>query len=298
MGSKPRRHVYLSMKTLEEAAAVWRSETADLRCAVQTVQTVQALGRVTAAPVSARRSVPHYHGAAMDGFAVRAVDTFGAGEVNPLKLKIGESALAVDTGDALPEGTDAVIMIEHVDVLPEGWIEIRSAAFPWQHVRKVGEDIVAGEMLLPLNHRVRPADIGALLGAGVVEFEVYRRPLVWIQPTGTELVSAEDAAQAGPGRIIEFNGAVLAGLVAEGGGEPLLRAAVADDYDTIKGVLARAASSDADVILINAGSSAGSEDYTAAAIGELGKVLVHGVTMMPGKPTVLGMVQGLSLIHI
>ncbi len=298
MESKPRRNIYLRMKTLEEAAEVWRSETGHLRCAAQGVATVQSLGRVTARPILARRSVPHYHGAAMDGFAVRAANTFGASEVSPLRLKIGESAVAVDTGDALPEGTDAVIMIEHVDVLPEGEIEIRAAAFPWQHVRKVGEDIVAGELLLSQNHRMRPADLGALLAAGVVELPASRRPMVWIQPTGTELIPAEAAGEAGPGRIIEFNGAVLAGMVEECGGEPLVRQTIPDDFESIKDFLLRAVSSDADVILLNAGSSAGSEDYTAAAIGELGTVLVHGVTMMPGKPTVLGMLRGKPVVGI
>ena len=298
MESKPRRNVYLRMKTLEEAAEIWRSGTGHLRCSAQRISTVHSLGRVTARAIPARRSVPHYHGAAMDGFAVRAVDTFGASEVNPLRLKIGETALAVDTGDALPEGTDSVIMIEHAEVLPEGEIEIRAAAFPWQHVRKVGEDIVAGELLLPENHRMRPPDLGALLAAGVVELAVFRRPVVWIQPTGTELISAEEAGEAGPGRIIEFNGAVLAGLVEECGGQPFIRRTIPDDFDSIKDFLVQAVSSDADVILLNAGSSAGSEDYTAAAIGELGTVLVHGVTMMPGKPTVLGMVREKPVVGV
>jgi putative molybdopterin biosynthesis protein len=259
---------------------------------------VQSLGSVTGKPILARRSVPHYHGAAMDGFAVSARETFGASEVNPLRLEAGKSAFAVDTGDVMPEGTDSVIMIEHVEVLGGTQIEIRAAAFPWQHVRKVGEDIVAGELLLPQNHRLRPADLGALLAAGVLEVPVFRRPVAWIQPTGTELVPAENAAEAKPGRIIEFNGTILAGLVEECWGEPFLRETIPDDYQSIKGFLAEAAASDADVVLINAGSSAGSEDYTAAAIGELGRVLVHGVAMMPGKPTVLGLIGNKPVVGV
>ncbi|MCU0588595.1 MAG: molybdopterin biosynthesis protein [Syntrophobacteraceae bacterium] len=298
MEQKPARNVYLKMKTLEEARAIWRAETQDRRCPSQRVATAASLGRVTARPVVARRSVPHYHGAAMDGFAVKARESFGASEVSPTRLRIGESAFAVDTGDALPQGADAVVMIEHVEILPAGEIEIRSAAFPWQHVRKVGEDIVSGELLLPQNHRLRPADLGALLAAGVVEIEVYRRPVVWIQPTGTELIPAERAAEAGPGHIIEFNGRVLAGLVEECGGAPVVREAIPDDLESIRRFLLEAASSEADAILINAGSSAGSEDYTAALVGDLGSVLVHGVTMMPGKPTVLGIIQGKPVVGV
>jgi putative molybdopterin biosynthesis protein len=298
MESTPRRNIYLKMKTLEESREIWKSETGNLRCAAQLIPTVRSLGKITAKPILARRSVPHYHGAAMDGFAVSARETFGATEVNPLRLEVGKSAFAVDTGDVLPEGTDSVIMIEHVDLVDGVQIEIRSGAFPWQHVRKVGEDIVAGELLLPQNHRLRPADLGALLAAGVLEVTAFRQPVVWIQPTGTELISAENAAEAEPGRIIEFNGTVLAGLVDECGGEPFLRETIPDDYDDIKAFLAQAAASDADVVLINAGSSAGSEDYTAAVIRELGRVLVHGVTMMPGKPTVLGLIKDKPVVGV
>jgi putative molybdopterin biosynthesis protein len=234
-------------------------------------------------PILARRSVPHYH---------------GASEANPLQLEVGKSAFAVDTGDVLPEGTDAVIMIEHVDLMDGARIEIRSAAFPWQHVRKVGEDIVAGELLLPQSHRLRPADLGALLASGVLEVTAFRRPVVWIQPTGTELIAAEEAAEAESGRIVEFNGTVLAGLVSECGGEPYLRETIHDDFQSIQAFLRQAAASDADVVLINAGSSAGSEDYTAATIGELGRVLVHGVTMMPGKPTVLGLIKDKPVVGV
>jgi putative molybdopterin biosynthesis protein len=234
----------------------------------------------------------------MDGFAVSARETFGASEVHPLRLPIGKSAFAVDTGDALPDGTDSVVMIEHVEVVDEGTIEIRSAAFPWQHVRKVGEDIVAGELLLPQSHRLRPADIGALLAAGVLDVTVFRRPRVWIQPTGTELVSVEDASSLEPGRIVEFNGAVLAGLVDECGGEAILRQTISDDYASIIAFFREAVHSDVDVILINAGSSAGSEDFTAGAVGELGAVLVHGVTMMPGKPTILGAIEGKPVVGV
>ncbi|MHC1742490.1 MAG: molybdopterin biosynthesis protein [Syntrophobacteraceae bacterium] len=298
MGEKPKRNIYLKMKTLEEAHRLWMDRTAELGWRVDAVPTAEALHRVTAQPITAQQSVPHYHGAAMDGYAVRAKRTFGASDSDPFRLRIGVEAFAVDTGDAIPPDTDAVIMIEQVESVSESEIEIRSAAFPWQHVRKVGEDIVAGEMVLPQQHVLRPADIGALLAAGVTEIAVVRRPAVWIQPTGTELVPASRAATAAPGQIVEFNGAVLAGMVTNCGGEPKLQEPVLDDLETLREMLASAAASDADVILVNAGSSAGSEDYTAAIIGEQGEVLVHGVTMMPGKPTVLGLVKGKPIVGI
>lgn len=298
MAEQPKRNVYLNMKTLDEARRIWMENAADRPWPVKTVPTVEGLHRVTAEPILARRSVPHYHGAAMDGYAVRASQTFGASDAQPRRLRVGVEAFAVDTGDAIPPDTDAVIMIEQVEAVSQDAIEIRSAAYPWQHVRKVGEDIVAGELLLPQQHRLRPADIGALLAAGVTEVAVTRHPRVWIQPTGTELISAAQAAGAAPGQIVEFNGAVLAGMVAECGGKAMLMAPVADDLDTLREMLGRALDSEADVILVNAGSSAGTEDYTSAIVAERGTVLVHGVTMMPGKPTVLGVAGGKPVVGI
>lgn len=298
MTVRHKRNIYLQMKTLSEARTLWREKTASCRCALELIPTTSALGRILAQPVIARNSVPHYHGAAMDGIAVRARETFAASEVTPVRLVLGNSAFEVDTGDALPADTDAVIMIEQVEPVADGMVEIRAGAYPWQHVRKVGEDIVAGELLLPQQHRIRPADLGALLAGGVLEVPVVARPRVWIQPTGTELIDASRAAAAAPGEIIEFNGTVLAGLVQECGGEGLLQGVIADDYESIKRALVAAVAAPVDVVLVNAGSSAGSEDYTSAIIGELGTVLVHGVTMMPGKPTILGMVQGKPVVGV
>jgi molybdenum cofactor synthesis domain-containing protein len=298
MTTKPKRNIYLQMKTLEEARNAWTDKTSAFRCEIESIPTVLALGRVLAQPIMAGSSVPHYHGAAMDGIAVRARDTFGASEVHPLSLVLGETAHQVDTGDSLPLETDAVIMIEYVAPVGDREVEIRSAAFPWQHVRKVGEDIVAGELLLPQHHRLRPADLGALLAGAVHEVPVYARPRVWIQPSGTELIPASEAAGAAPGRIVEFNGAILSGLVQECGGEALLQGIVRDDYESIKQAVVEAVDAPTDVVLINAGSSAGSEDYTSAIIKELGTVLVHGVTMMPGKPTILGIIEGKPVVGV
>ncbi len=293
-----KRKIYLEMHTLAEAREKWRRAVQDRRTAVEHLPVPEALGRVLAQPVTARLSVPHYHGAAMDGYAVKASETFGASAVRPKQLTIGRQAFAVDTGDPLPEGTDAVIMIEHVHSVDDQTIEIRTAAFPWQHVRKVGEDIVAGELLLPQQHRLRPADLGALLAAGVSTVAVYARPRVWVQPTGSELVSAEKAATAAPGQIVEFNGTVIAAMVVQEGGSALLQAGIPDDVITLRFHMQQAAASEADIIVFNAGSSAGSEDYTASLLQELGTLLVHGVTMMPGKPVLLGILEGKPFIGL
>lgn len=294
----PKRNVYLKMRTLHEAREMWTQRTGSLRTVEELIPSVSSLNRVTSRPITALRSVPHYHGAAMDGYAVPAIDTFGASDHMPVRLFVGKNAFAVDTGDPLPPETDAVIMIEQIEQISPAEIQIRSASFPWQHVRKVGEDIVAGELLLPQQHRLRPADMGALLAAGIVNLNSFKQPSVFIQPTGTELIPANRAFEAAPGQIIEFNGIILSGMVAECGGLPSLQDVVIDDYESIKKAIRHGVDSSADVVLINAGSSAGSEDYTSAIIAELGEVLVHGVTMMPGKPVILGIISGKPVIGV
>ena len=286
------------MKTLDDARTLWLSRHSKLRTEEEVIPATACLHRFTSRPLFALRSVPHYHGAAMDGYAVVAADTFGANDTNPVRLHIGKQIYGVDTGDPLPSGTNAVIMIEHAAPVSAVEIEIRAASYPWQHVRKVGEDIVAGELLLPQHHRLRPADIGSLLAAGILTVPVFRKPEVWIQPTGTELIPAGRVSEAAPGEIIEFNGTILCGMVEECGGVPVLRDIVADEYESIKRAVREGVASAADVVLINAGSSAGTEDFTAAVIDELGEVLVHGVAMMPGKPVILGIVGEKPVIGI
>src|SRR6266487_4559396 len=229
----PRRY-YLEDLALDEA---WlRFETALTRAGgvdpppAERVPLSEALGRITAEAVWAHLSSPHYHAAAMDGVAVRAADTAGATETIPRRLKIGEQAIWVDTGDPLPSGTDAVIMAEHVHTVVEEIIEIMAAAAPWQHVRPLGEDIVATELVLPENHRLRPVDLGALAAAGHTSVSVRRRPRVAIIPTGTELVTYEDVERLKPGDIIEFNSLMLAGQVSEWGGIAERRPPVASRF--------------------------------------------------------------------
>lgn len=267
---------------------------------VETIPTDQALGRITAVPVLARISAPHYNGSAVDGVAVRASDTFTANETNPLRLKFGQQAFWVDTGDPIPSGCDAVIMVEDVNLLdevhrPGSLVEILAPAAPWQHVRPIGEDVVATEILLPEGQTLRPQDLGSLLSAGVLEVSVIRRPVVTFIPTGTELVQPKPDPRSG--EIIEFNSRIVLGQVAEWGGIPVRHGIVVDDYDQIKeAIIAAVASSD--IVLVNAGSSAGSEDFTVHVLTELGQVLAHGVAIKPGKPVMMGTISGKPVIGL
>ena len=173
----------------------------------------ESRGRVTARPVFAAVSSPHYHAAAMDGIAVNSVDTFGASETTPLHLKLEEQAIVVDTGDTLPAGYNAVIMIEDTHFPEEGIVEIIAPAVPWQHVRVVGEDFIETEMVMPSHERIRPYDIGGMLTAGLTEVDVFPKVRVALLPTGTEIVSPGTTLK--PGDVIESNSRVLGGLVEE-----------------------------------------------------------------------------------
>lgn len=257
-----------------------------------------AAGRVLAQPVWAKISSPHYHASAMDGFAVRSVDTEGALQTAPVTLVYGSQAIYVDTGDPLPDWANAVIMIEHVEPLnrhgelttearkPHS-LRIREAVPPWMHVRPMGEDMVATQLVLPAGHVLRPVDLGAIAGCGHDMVRVARKPRVVIIPTGTELKPI--GVPVGSGDIIEYNSMVLAAQVNLWGGEASRTEIVPDVYAQIRSRVLQAAK-DADLILLNAGSSAGSEDFSARVVESLGTLLVHGVAVRPGHPVILGMV--------
>ncbi len=294
-----RRRVYLRMKSLEQARELflerfpvggWREP--------EEVLVVEALGRVTAKGVFAKISAPTFHGAAMDGVALRAEETYSAHPDRPLVFKLGQNAYPVNTGNPLPPGTNAVVMIEDVVELEKDSIQIERPLYPWQNVRRVGEDIVATELLLPQNHRLSAYDLGALLAAGVTRIWVRPRPKVALIPTGKELLGWEvwETEESLPqGKLIEFNTVVLGALLEQWGGEAKRLPIVRDDPDQLKRAV-QSALEEFDLVVINAGSSAGSEDLTASVIEELGEVLIHGISMMPGKPTVLGVVQGKPVI--
>jgi molybdenum cofactor synthesis domain-containing protein len=292
-----KRRIYLSMKSLEEAREVWFARfDLDASARAEEISVTEAAGRVTAGPVLAKRSSPAAHQAAMDGFAVAAASTFGATPDSPKFLAVDQEAFPVNTGHLMPPGTDAVIMVEQVPDPEADPLTIESPTFPWQHVRRVGEDLVVGEMVLPEGVEITPWAQGALLAAGVTQLAVRRRPRVAIIPTGSELVPVTELDRDLPtGKLPEFNSVILSRLVVEAGGVPYVKPIVRDDPQALT-VALQEALQDADLVLTNAGSSAGTADYTYQVISALGEVLVHGVSMMPGKPTVLGVVEGKPVI--
>ncbi|NOH02877.1 MAG: molybdopterin biosynthesis protein [Chloroflexi bacterium] len=263
-----------------------------------------ALGRVTAQPTWAKVSSPHYHASAMDGFAVRAEDTSGAQPASPIQLSVisGQSSVQaqyVDTGDPLPEWANAVIPIENTEPLDENGkitsavrgpssIRVRAAVAPWSHVRPLGEDIVATQLVLPAGHILKPADLGAIAAAGHQTVRVARKPKVAILPTGTELVPIGSKLKAGD--ILEYNSLVIAAQVRQMGGEPTRFPITKDDFDLICQRVQEAAQTH-DLVLLNAGSSAGAEDFSAKVVEKLGALLVHGVAVRPGHPVILGTID-------
>ena len=307
------REIYLEGTPLHEALTKWLSrfdsEESGRPLPGEIIHVKDSLGRITAEAIIAKISSPFYHSSAMDGYAVRFVDTFGASETSPKRLRIEEQAVYVDTGDPMPDGCNAVIMIEDVNIVrakskgqsaksekdESGYIEIISPATPWQNVRVIGEDIVATELILPENHRIRPVDTGAMLAAGYTEVAVRRKPKVVVIPTGTEIV--EPGTELKKGDIIEFNSRILGGLVSEWGGNAVRFRIVPDRFDEIKKAILDALGM-GDMVVVNAGASAGSEDFTARAVRELGDVLLHGVNIKPGKPVILGWVRGKPVLGI
>jgi putative molybdopterin biosynthesis protein len=309
-----KKGIYIENTPLEEALRIWRERIVSVNVrplAGESIGVQNSLGRVTAEAVIAKLSSPFYHASAMDGYAVRFIDTFGASETSPKRLRIGEEAVYVDTGDPLPDGFNAVVMIEDVNVSDSegriqdrdagdyggepGFIEIIEPAAPWQNIRVIGEDIVCTELILPENHKIRPIDIGAVISGGHVEIRVRRKPAVVVIPTGSEIV--EPGTELHRGDIIEYNARVLASLVDEWGGEAVRFAPVADDVNRIKQAILDGCER-GDLVVVNAGSSAGSEDYTARAISELGEVMLHGINIKPGKPVILGWVKGRPVLGI
>ena len=288
---------FLQKKTLAEARNLFVDGWA-VSPRPEIVPVEESVGRVLHEPVFARLSVPHYHGAAMDGIAVRSDDTFGASEAQPRLLKLGAAQSGftfVDTGQPLPTWANAVVMIEHVQKVSEDTVAVFHAAPPWQHVRLVGEDVVAGEPLLPRGHRIRPYDVGALLAAGYTQVAVAAKPLVGIVPTGSELV--EPGTVPPPGGIVEFNSRVAAAFVTEWGGTARRYPIVPDDLPALREALSRVLS-DSEVVVWIAGSSAGEHDFTLQLLQEFGEIVVHGIDVMPGKPAICAYVQGKPVLGL
>lgn len=258
-----------------------------------------AVGRILFDPVWARISSPHYHASAMDGYAIRAKTTKNTTLTRPTTISLPDEAEYVDTGDPLPEFFDAVIPIENVERLDKlgkitnevrssRSIRIRASVSPWSNVRPMGEDIIISELVLPSDHAIRPVDLGAIAGSGNTKIVVSRKPKIAILPTGNELVQIGEELKLGS--IIEYNSLILAAQIMNWGGLPTRFPIVQDNLKSLENEIKQAASQH-DLILVNAGSSAGSEDYTAKAIANLGEVLVHGIAVRPGHPVILGIIK-------
>ncbi|MCQ4635656.1 molybdopterin biosynthesis protein [Anaerovorax odorimutans] len=290
-----KRNLYLDIKSVDEAAELYLSalkKTLDIQ--YETIPVVESLERVTRKATYAKYCSPLFNASAMDGIAVISSRTDEANETNPVILKEEEDYLVVDTGDPIHPPYDAVIMAEDITEVEEG-VKIFASAAPWQHVRPIGEDIVAGEMILPSNHKIRPIDVGVLLSAGIIDIEVVKKPEVAIFPTGTEII--EPTETPADGSIIESNSRMFENMVTRAGGIAHRFPPIIDDYEQIRNHVAEAVGR-YDMVIINAGSSAGTEDYTVHVLRELGEVLVHGVAIKPGKPVILAMVKGKPVVGL
>ncbi|MFQ5880891.1 MAG: gephyrin-like molybdotransferase Glp [Candidatus Methylomirabilales bacterium] len=268
---------------------------------IEEVLVQEALGRILATDLPSPIQLPTFPRSTMDGYAVRAQDTFGASDGLPAYLKMsGEVAMGeapkvrvragevvwVHTGALIPEGADAVVIVEHTQVVDPTTIEIYRPVAPGENVVQIGEDVKQGECLLPKGHCLRSQDVGGLLGLGVLTVSVFRRPRIGIIATGDEVVPPE--VEPGPGQIRDINTYTIANLVLQAGGIPRPFGIIKDNYEALREAAERGIT-EGDVLILSAGSSVSTRDMTAEVIGTLGKpgVLVHGVALKPGKPTIL-----------
>lgn len=256
-------------------------------------------GRVLAEIVVSERAVPHYRRAAMDGYAVRASDTLGASPTNPVMLQISDhveegSSVWVHTGAAVPEGADAVVMVE--DTATAGDIvEIKAQVYPNRNVGQIGEDIRKGDLVFKEGHFLRPCDAAVLASLGFEKIKVFQKPVVAVIPTGDELVSRKKAGDVPPpGMVLETNGLMASLYVEKWGGTPRCIEIVPDNPDSIKKAIEL--NLDADMILLSGGTSVGKRDHAPEVVASLGKLLVHGIGISPGKPTALGIIDDIPVV--
>ncbi|MDD4896400.1 MAG: molybdopterin biosynthesis protein [Atribacterota bacterium] len=305
------RNIYLKKISLEEAKQKIEKAITEglitLNSKHELLSVEKSLERITSKAVFARRSSLHYTASAMDGIAVHSRSAEDASEKNPIILSHKKDFLYVNTGDPLPEEFDSVIKIE--DVVPvrtdsnvpnqkENFAQLKifQSVSPGMNVRNIGEDIVTHQLILTANHKIRPVDIGALMAGGISEIEVWKKPQVAIIPTGEELVGL-DEGEIKAGDILDFNSRMLSNSVIQWGGEPVIYPIIRDIKEDLKKIL-QSAVKDNDIVTVIAGTSAGSKDFTAKVLADMGEILFHGIAMMPGKPTLAGMVQGIPVIGL
>ena len=291
-----KRNLYLSNTPVHEALDKYLAALkAIVKPQTEVIAVTEALGRITETAVFAKYCSPLFNAAAMDGIAVNSDITKGASESNPVVLKAGQDFVIVDTGDPIKNPCDAVIMAEDLMEMEDGNLKIMEPAAPWQHVRPIGEDIVAGEMIIPYRHKIRPIDIGVLLAGGITKISVIKKPTVAIFPTGTEIIEPDQEPKEGD--IIESNSRMFEAMAKQNGANPTRFAPIADDYNRLKDAIDKA-TDEYDMVIVNAGSSAGTEDFTVHILRELGEVLIHGVAIKPGKPVILAIVKGKPVIGL
>ena len=292
-----KRNLYLKTTPVEEALETYMKALESCKgMDAEHISVMDSLNRVTESAIFAKYCSPLYNAAAMDGIAVQASKTANASEANPVELVRGRDFLVVDTGDPIHEPYDAVIMAEDLlETGDEDTVRIIASAASWQHIRPIGEDIVAGEMILPGRHCIRPIDVGVLLSAGITEIDVVKQPHVAVIPTGTEII--EPWVEPKDGDIIESNSRMFENLVIAQGAKATRFSPLIDDYDLIRNTVKQAVE-DYDMVIVNAGSSAGTEDFTVHVLRELGEVIIHGVAIKPGKPVILAVVNGKPVIGL
>jgi len=290
----------------EEALKVLSGHLVLPKLPIETLSISNALGRVLAQEIVSPSDQPEFDRSTMDGYAVRSADTFGAAESRPAMLSVtgdipmgvmpsrgigkGE-AMKIATGGALPKGADAVVMFEQTQPVDDKSIEVVKAVAPGENVSKTGEDMKKGEAVFAKGHVIRPQDMAALASMGITLIPVFGKPRVAIISTGNEIVPADTVP--GPGKIRDSNSYNLEGLISQAGGVAVKKGILPDDYDRLRTALEEALS-DCHIILFTGGSSVGTSDFTARVINDLGPpgVLVHGVSIKPGKPLIIGAVRG------
>lgn len=293
------------MTDLQEAGFKERTRIADARERLLDIPPIDrtertslsvADGRTVAEPIEAVRNVPHYARAAMDGWALRAEDTFGASDRSPAILRTAAEAgpgraVRVHTGSELPERADAVVMIEDTDRIDDE-IEVFDAVAAGENVAPIGEDVEAGQQLYDPGHRLRPSDLGLLKGTGIDTVEIVEAPEVAVIPTGEELVQADPD----PGEVVETNRFTISRLAERWGADVTRREIVTDDHETLRAAVQRDLTRD--VVVTTGGSSVGERDLIPEVVGELGEVFVHGVALKPGHPVALGRVEGVTVVML
>ena len=280
------RNRYIDNMPLEKARDIF-FQNIDLVRKKENISTLDSLGRVTAQSVFAKRSSPDYCASAMDGILVFAEKVQDADEKNPVYLEENRDFIYINTGNPIDYSLgDAVIMIENVIEQEKGKVKIYKNVKPFENIRPMGEDIIIGEMILKENHLIRPEDIGALIGGGIRELEVIKKPSVAILPTGDEVIDIFKEEYR-PGSVVDSNSYMFSALIKSWGGEPHILPRTRDEKESLKKILQEAVEK-YDIILIGAGSSAGGKDFSRWVIEEVGELLVHGIDIKPGKPTILG----------